>query len=178
MSILGQPPPAKPVAGLLFRDPGWVERVRRALGEHLGAADLAGKPFPFDCTDYYEGEFGPGLSRAFVGFERLVPQDYLKDFKLLCHALERRWSEDGRRRVNIDPGLLTAERLVVATGKNYSHRVYLGEGVFADLQLVYYQGSFQPLPWTYADYKRPDVVAFWNRARSGYLGALGRARRR
>jgi hypothetical protein len=59
--------------------------------------------------------------------------------------------------VNLDPGLLTPENFILATGKNFSHRVYLGNGVFADLTLVYRNGGFHPLPWTYPDYASEEV---------------------
>ena len=94
--------------------------------------------------------------------ERLVPQDQLAAIKLKTNELETRWEVEGQRQVNVDPGILSAERLVLATGKNYIHRIYLGSGVYGDLTLIYSQGSYRPLPWTYPDYQVPETIAMFN----------------
>ena len=80
--------------------------------------------------------------------------------------MEASHSAQGRRRVNIDPGLLLRERFVLATGKNFTHRVYLGQGIYADLTLIYRRDAFQALPWTYPDYTDARLQAFLLRARS------------
>ena len=74
--------------------------------------------------------------------------------------------------MNLDPGLITAERLVLATGKNYSHRIYLGKGIFADLTLVFFKGTYRPLPWTYPDYQDPRTIGMFNKIREKYLRDL------
>ena len=84
------------------------------------------------------------------------------------NELETRWEVEGRRRVNVDPGILSAERLVLATGKNYIHRIYLGSGVYGDLTLIYSKGSYRPLPWTYPDYQVPETIAMFNILRKRY----------
>lgn len=117
---------------------------------------------PFNATLYYEPEFGPGLKRRFLGFGPLVSQDPLRSLvpaKLGTVALEKALSLDGRRRYNLDPGFINHERLVLATGKNYTHRIYLGEGVFADLTLIRRRTGFVVLPWTFPDYALPEVQA-------------------
>jgi hypothetical protein len=75
--------------------------------------------------------------------------------------------------VNLDPGYLTRERLVLATGKNYTHRIYLGGGIFGDLTLTYSRGGFKPLPWSYPDYSRGDLPELLSRMRRKYLWQLG-----
>jgi hypothetical protein len=117
-------------------------------------------------------EMGAPLIRRWASFRSLVPQDTLPAVKRRVQDLETRWSLQDKRRVNIDPGLLTAERLVLATGKNYSHRIYLGQGVFADLTLLFYRGSYHPLPWTYPDYRDPLSLQIFNRLRDRYLRDL------
>ncbi len=107
--------------------------------------------------------------------ERLVEQDALVEVKLVTQRLEAATMKEGRRTVNIDPGILTAERLVLATGKNFTHRIYLGHGVFADLTLVFRKGSFVALPWTYPDYASEESISLWNAARRSYLVRLRRA---
>jgi hypothetical protein len=98
----------------------------------------------------------------------LIGQDQLADIKLVTNALEQARAADGRRRVNIDPGYLLLERFVLATGKNYSHRIYLGRGIYADLTLIYRQGAFRALPWTYPDYGGQPIGHFLHVVRRKY----------
>ncbi len=130
--------------------------------------EMASQLLPFDMTDYYKEEFGAPLLRRFFSLKGLVSQGVLKDVKARAAEFELRYSDNGKRLFNLDPGLITLERLVLATGKNYSHRIYLGDGVFADLTLIYKNGSFQPLNWTYQDYASRETISFWNVVRRAY----------
>jgi hypothetical protein len=98
----------------------------------------------------------------------MIAQDRLPEIKLATNAIEQAHAAGGRRRVNIDPGYLLLERFVLATGKNYSHRIYLGHGIYADLTLIYRQGTFQTLPWTYPDYAEPPLGRFLLAVRGKY----------
>jgi len=122
------------------------------LEDAFGRPDLVSAWMPFDYTSYYAKEMGSELFRRVLAFRSLIPQERIPEIKLLTNAIEQAHAVDGRRRVNIDPGYLLHERFVLATGKNYSHRIYLGQGVYADLTLVFRGGTFQALPWTYPDY--------------------------
>ena len=174
MSTLKIPLPAKLVCSLIFRQEGPMHRAVNALSRLYATIDLESPVMPFDWTSYYEAEFGKDLKRIFLGLSELVPQDALKDIKHNTCRLEGELSSGGKRSVNIDPGILTAERLVLASGKNFPHRIYLGRGVYADLTLVYQKGSFCPLPWTYPDYASQEIIEFWNRVRRSYLLASKR----
>jgi hypothetical protein len=159
MSVPQSPPLAKRVCSVLSSclDVLWPETLA-GLETLFGPADTVSEPLPFDFTTYYDREFGSPIFRRFLSFARLAPQDDLIRAKLATNALETRLiGPDGRRRVNCDPGLLTQERLVLATGKNFTHRVYLGQGIFADLTLVFQAGSWQTLPWTFPDYASPSM---------------------
>lgn len=154
MSVPRPPLPAKLVCSVLSArfDTLWPT-VLTALEERFGPADSISDELPFDFTAYYDRELGAPITRRFLSFARLVPQDDLVAAKLATNALETRLAApDGRRLVNCDPGLLTQERLVLATGKNFTHRIYLGQGLYADLTLVFQAGSWQTLPWTFPDY--------------------------
>ena len=99
----------------------------------------------------------------------VLPLDGLAAVKVATNALERDSAgPDGRRLVNLDPGYLTLERLVLASGKNFTHRVYLGRGIWADLTLIYQGGDWVSLPWTFRDYASAPVQAFLTRVRDGY----------
>lgn len=140
-----------------------------ALSERYGRADFISAPMPFAYTDYYEKEFGGSLVRRFAAFERLIRPESLPDVKNWTNGLEHRLSAEGKRRVNIDPGYLAKAHLILATGKGYAHRPYLREGIYADLTLVYRDGSFHPLPWTYPDYACKETIAMLLRIRGKYL---------
>jgi hypothetical protein len=154
------PLPAKLVVGLLFRDTNIHQQALYSLGETFGALDLLTEPEPFTFTKYYDREMGPGLLRQTLSFLDLVAPDTLAKVKLTTQALEQRLGRDGKRTINIDPGLLSEERLVLATGKNFTHRIYLRDGIYADLTLIYQKGGFQAFPWTYPDYQTPRLLHF------------------
>ena len=140
-----QPPaPAKLFVGLFTSEKTLISNVFSALIDRFGPVDLVSPWLPFDFTTYYEKEMGPSLVRRIFSFSNLIEQPAIVDIKLATNQLEKKWSLNGKRRINLDPGYLLAERLVLATGKNFSHRIYLSKGIYADLTLVYQKGTFQP----------------------------------
>jgi hypothetical protein len=142
------------------------------LTARLGPLDYLSEPFPFVETRYYDRELGTPILRRVASFEALVEQDRLPEIKLWTNELESRHALGGLRQFNLDPGLLTHERLVLATGKNFTHRVYLGRGIWADLTLVYTRGAWQTLPWTFPDYAGPVLQAHLTRIRTLYAGKI------
>lgn len=186
MSELREPLPAQPVLSVMSAEwPAFWPGLRGELEERLGTVDFESEPLLFDHTAFYEPEFGAPIHRRLLAFGPLVGQEELVGLKLWADALERRLARtDGRRRVNLDPGLLTMERVVLATGKNFTHRIYLGQGVFADLTLIYKRGKgWQALPWTFADYASEPLRGWLERIRERYweklqsLGAQGAGER-
>jgi hypothetical protein len=176
LSELTQPEPVKLFVGAFAADPRVLGEVEALLAGKFGLVDWRSPPLRFDRTRYYEKEMGWPLHRRFVAFERLIPPESLVDVKLAAHEIEEAYTDSGRRRVNIDPGYLCAERLVLATGKNYIHRIYLGRGVYADLTLVFSRGSFKRLDWTYPDYGAPEMIAHFNELRARYMTQLRASR--
>lgn len=181
MSRKGTPPHARLVLSLLYREspagtePTWVTSAVEALGAELGPHDYRSPALPFNYTDYYLAEMGAPLARFFLSFRNLVPREKLAEIKHRTDAVERTLSdEQGRRRVNIDPGLLTPESFVLATGKNYAHRIYLGQGVYADLTLVYRGGGYRPLEWTYPDYASDEIRSILSEIRKLLMDATAR----
>ncbi len=168
MSVPGKPKPAKLVIGLFMREKALLEPLAAELNAAFGAVDLVSAWMPFDYTHYYEAEMGTPLFRRLLAFKELIEQQDLPRIKLATNALERRYVRDGRRRVNIDPGYLLYERFVLASGKNFSHRIYIGSGIYADLTLIYQKGDFQKLPWTYPDYADRPIVSFLRQVRGKY----------
>ncbi|MBU2490343.1 MAG: DUF4416 family protein [Proteobacteria bacterium] len=169
MSVPRIPVPAKLVVGALMLDQGLFPDVAKRLVDEFGPVDMASPWFPFLHTGYYESEFGGPLFRRFLAFAEPVEQDALARVKLAANRLEDVYGENGCRRVNLDPGILTAERFVLATGKNFTHRIYLTNGIFADLTLVFGKGTYQPLAWTYPDYREENLIAFLLQVRMKYM---------
>ncbi len=177
MSIPREPLPAKLVCSVLSADlPGLWPGVVAALEARFGPAEVASPVLAFPFTSYYDRELGAPLFRRVLAFARLYPQSGLASAKLFTNALETALAgADGRRRVNLDPGIVTHERLVLATGKNFTHRVYLGQGIFGDLTLVFQSGSWQTLPWTFPDYASPDMRGLLDDIRRRYRRDLREA---
>ncbi len=169
MSEPKQPLPAKLFCGMLMGDEALFDEILNELITKFGTPDLISPWMPFDYTSYYEKEMGESLKRRVFTFEKLVDQEELPDIKLFTNTFEQKYSDQGKRCVNIDPGLLVPERLVLATGKNFTHRIYLGKKIYADLTLIYKKGDFQALPWTFPDYADEPMLSFLRKARSKYM---------
>jgi hypothetical protein len=172
MSTPGPVAPVKPVVSLLLAredlGPALVER----LAGYLGPPDLVGPWWPFDATAYYAPEIGPNLGRRLVSFLHLADPACLADWKVYTNSLEQAFSLGERRLANLDPGYVARERLVLATGKNFPHRIYLNQGIYGDLTLVFGQGRWQSLPWSYPDYTRGELPALLELVRQKYLWQL------
>lgn len=172
MSQPQEPKPVKLVVGIFTKDKGLIKPVAEDLTQIFGPIDLVGPWFVFDFTDYYEPEMGKPLLRRVLAFEKLIEQKDLAAIKIETNQLEQQYLKNNKRLVNIDPGYLMHERFVLATAKNYTHRIYIGKGIYADLTLIYTNGSFHPLPWTYPDYKEKNMLTYLNRVRSKYIIAF------
>jgi len=165
-----QPPkPAKLVISLFMKDKGLIVAVTGALTENFGPVDMVSSWFPFNFTTYYEPEMGAPLFRRVLAFKTLVKQSALADIKTTTNNLEQEYSFSGKRMVNLDPGYMLHERFVLATGKNYSHRIYIGRRIYADLTLIYVKGRFQTLPWTYPDYADESMLTYLEQVRQKYV---------
>ncbi|HDD45395.1 MAG TPA: DUF4416 family protein [Candidatus Desulfofervidus auxilii] len=169
MSELKPPSPVKLIMSLIFHKKDIFESVLPKLIELFGEIDFISEILPFDHTDYYYSEMGKPLFRRLISFLNLILPDELPDIKIKTNNIEKEYAINGKRQINIDPGYITAERLVLATGKNYTHRVYLKDGVYADLTLIYQKGDFQALPWTYPDYASEPLKGLLKLVRKRYL---------
>jgi hypothetical protein len=149
-----------------------IEAAIDDLSQIFGPVDWVSSDLRFDRTTYYAKEMGWPLFRRFISFAELIPPDRLVDIKLETNGVEQRSLQDGNRAVNIDPGYISPERLILATGKNYIHRVYLSKGIYADLTLIFKKGSFIPLQWTYPDYGDPEIIELFNGVRAQYMAQL------
>lgn len=173
MSQPVSPSPAKLVVGMFMAERRMAPAVAERLTARLGAVDLVSPWWAFDFTDYYTAEMGAPLFRRMLSFRGWADQKGLADIKQETNTVEAEFvGDDGRRRVNIDPGYLLPERFVLASGKNFTHRIYIGKGMYADLTLIYQKGAFRSLPWTYPDYADARIQGFLTQVRNKYLADI------
>lgn len=171
-----EPKPVKLFVALLSRHEELFSSVEGDLKALFGSIDSASGPLPWAVTDYYEKEMGSGLLRRFVSFGPLIPPERLPEIKLRTQGWEEnyQWMEGVKRgrRINIDPGYLDAGKVVLASTKNASHRIYLRSGIYGETTLLFHSGSFHPFAYTYPDYLWPETIAFFSELRSLYLNQL------
>jgi hypothetical protein len=170
-------PPARLVCGVISARDAAFERAEARLAEAFGEIASRSPRFPFDFTDYYEPEMGPGLRRGFVAFRSLVDPSTLAAAKIRTNALEREISAElgggaGGRPVNLDPGCLTSAALIMATAKDFAHRIPMRDGIYGHLELLFTRAGVRLLDWTYPDFGRPGVQAFFIAERRRLLADL------
>jgi hypothetical protein len=143
--------------------------AREQSMDQFGPVALISEAFDFTETDYYAATMGPELTKQFFAFERLIDAAALADIKRQANEWEadyaalRRHAEP--RPLNLDPGYITPAKLVLASTKDHAHRIYLRDGIFAEITLAYRAGRWQPLEWTYPDYRRSDYQSFFTQCR-------------
>lgn len=177
MGLSRAPRPVNLICGLISNDPDLMDRAVRLWVEYAGPVDAESPTWPFDSTDYYEPEMGEGLLRRFVSFQQLIDPADLSHQKTLSNEMERRLCYDvGRspdqRPVNLDPGYLSLSKLVLATTKDYSHRLYLRDGIYAESTLHFEAGRWVAWPWTYPDYADGRYHGFFDDVRERYKAKL------
>ncbi len=160
--------PVKLITGFIFKDEPVLEQAVSFLERRFGKMDFESPALKFIHTDYYQAEFGKDLSRKFVSFKKLISPDELARIKIFTNKIEEKLSQGSRRRINIDPGYLDLAKLVLATTKDYAHRIYLNKGIYAEVTLVYQDKMFKPQSWTYPDYRTTEYLEIFNRIRDIY----------
>jgi hypothetical protein len=170
MAQPSQPPEVLLICGMLSTRGDWLEEATAALQEAFGPVAAASEVIAFEWTGYYDEQMGCPLLRQFVAFDRLARGDALAAAKCLTNDLEARFAAEvgptgPPRPVNLDVGYVTGAKLVLASMKDFSHRIYLAHGVFAEVTLLYQGGRWQRLPWTFPDYASGRYDAFLDEAR-------------
>lgn len=138
---------------VLVPGPRPPEALWEALEGRFGPLDYKGPFAPFADTEYYRDEFGEDLHRGFVSFRGLFDPAGLPAFKREAAALETAWSGGGKRTCNLDAGYLDPDKLVLGSYKRGPCKLYLRDGVYADMLLRYAKGRFEPLPWAFPDFR-------------------------
>lgn len=157
------------ISAICFSDRAAAENALVLMTSQWGDLLARSDEYAFRYTQYYGQEMGEELYKFFIVFSRSIDPEKLVEIKLFTNEIEKRSSLAGHRRVNLDPGYLEAAKLVLATTKNFGHRIYLGRGIYGDVQLFWRHGQFQTNPWTYPDYQEPSALRFFTAVRESYL---------
>lgn len=176
MADIGHTQPVNLICGVLAGKAEWLDAARQRLVETFGPTDLDSDIWPFNYTDYYEDQMGPGLLRRFHSLERLIEPGELPATKVATNRMEAALAaaigDPPERPANLDPGYVCRAKLVLATTKDYTHRLYLGQGIYGEATLRWRDGSFAPWEWTYPDYRSKQYIEFFARVRLAYTRKL------
>ena len=173
MGIIKAHLPVKLIIAVTYCPKIDLESVTEALETVYSSIDLRSEIYNFsEFTSYYESEMGHNLMKCFLSFLNLIDPEELPSVKVATNAFEEKYKIDKNRQINLDPGYISQAKLVLATTKNYSHRIYLGQGIFGDVHLHYAEKSYRPQEWTYPDYKSPSSLIFFNKVRQRYVEQL------
>lgn len=171
MGTMRPPKPVKLFVGMLSSDAALFAECGSFLAEAYGPVDAASDVVPWEHTDYYAAEMGTELLRKFIFFERLVDPGELASVKQFTNRIEEAKATQAgsglKRRINLDPGYITEAKVVLASTKDYAHRISIGGPIYAEVTLVYREKSrsFIPLEHTYPDFRTEETRGLFNRAR-------------
>ena len=167
--------PVKLICGIIASKEATFIKAEERLVQLFGPVDTASSLFIFNYTDYYEKQMGKGLKRKFLSFTDLISPEKLGEIKTQTNELEEKIREElkeGRRVINLDPGYLTKSALIMATAKDFAHRIPLQQGIYAHLELLFSKKTFKTLDWTYPDYRTEEYHKFFTEVRRIYLSQM------
>ncbi|MCF7872940.1 MAG: DUF4416 family protein [Candidatus Omnitrophica bacterium] len=169
MLELNFPKPVKFIAAFIYTDNIIYQKTKNKLRKKFGKIDYESNEINFDSTGYYYPEMGKPLFRRFISFKKLKdPAQFIK-IKLFCVKLEKKFSKNNLRTINIDPGYINQAKLVLTTTKDFAHRIYLGKGVYAEVTLFYKDSRFNHLPTTFPDYRTDTYKDIFEQIRNIYI---------
>jgi hypothetical protein len=203
MALAAPAPKVKLICGMISSREALLAQAREVLNGKFGPCDIVSEIMPFDFTHYYDQEMGSPLYRQFVAFEGLCDADVLVEAKVASNEIEQECACCGApldmparipnsgirggmapaqthmggtpmpRPINLDPGYIESGKLVLASMKNFSHRIYMGRGVFGEVTMQYRHGTWAPLPWTFPDYASGRYFGFLDQARERLMSGRG-----
>jgi hypothetical protein len=172
MARIQKPPPARLILSIVYSSLDALADALKVVEKRFGRVQFETMEIPCSDAALYREEMGAPLLRRLFSFERLVSRDALADIKNACHKIEPMFADHVDdyifRTVNIDPGILTPDNLVMASHREYNHRLYLKDGVFAEIALIYAGGQFKRLPWTHPDLCHREAIDFFLRVRESF----------
>ena len=175
MGKIREPKLVKLICGMLSSEEELFHILTEELEAKFGSIDLKTDIIDFFNTNYYEDEMGSNIKRFFISFTDLIDQTVLVDAKLYTQELESKYSTDnGKRRINLDPGYISEGKLVLGTTKDHQHRLYLGSGIYGEVTLKFKDKTFHSWEWTYPDYKTDVYIEYFIKVRDTLRKQLGR----
>lgn len=177
MSTPSEPERVKLVIASTYRDMLILEKVKEIMRDNYGEIDFAGDEYDFDFTDYYSEEMGLNLKKKIFSFRELIFPETITEIKWFTYNLEKKFSVTGKRQINLDPGYITRDNFMLATFKSSPHRIYLRDKVYGEIELIYENGEFKEMRWTYPDYRTKKVKEDLESVRTIYLYQLKELRR-
>jgi hypothetical protein len=173
---LNEPKPVKLIIGILGADRQCLHAAVEAIEAKFGKVDFVSEVWPFEMTDYYKEETGENILRQFVSIDRLVEPGSLAEIKHRTNKLEQELAAQPGlglpRPVNLDPGVIECSKLILATTKNYSHRIYIGKKMYAEVTLIFDKGSWRAFDYTYPDYRQQCYFDFFDKVRTRLVEQL------
>jgi hypothetical protein len=172
MGIVSPPTLVKLFCGIISSYELIVNEAEKNLTEYFGPIDHKAGPIVFNFTDYYTPQMGPNLKRYFISFDQLIDPGRLADIKVTTNKIEEKCASEVNeveRPINLDPGYVAAANMVLASTKNYVHRIYIGHGIYAELEYIYGKNNVNFFKWTYPDYRTESYVQFFIELRKKYL---------
>ncbi|PIP68479.1 MAG: GTP-binding protein [Candidatus Omnitrophica bacterium CG22_combo_CG10-13_8_21_14_all_43_16] len=169
MGSAKKPKAVKLIIGMLARNKKLFEKAEEFFIEELGPMDYQSPVISFKYTSYYKKEMGSSLKRKFISFKKLISPEKIVKIKLLTNLIEEKLSIGNKRQVNVDPGYISDAKLILATTKDYFHRIYLDQGIYAEVTLKWRKHSFEPFEWTYPDYRSKAYLGILNKIRTNLM---------
>lgn len=165
---------AKLFVGVLYSNEKICKKVIGLLVEGFGEIEKESEPYAFDFTDYYEGEMGKNLMKKFIVFKEMISMDELADIKIFTNGIEDKFAKDRKRVINLDPGYLNKEQLVLASVKGSAYKVYLDKGIYAHLILIFKKNSCIELNRTFPDFREKKVQDFFIKIRDNFISGFNK----
>jgi hypothetical protein len=152
---------------LLWKDEKYLLEIENILRKNFSKIIEQTKPFQLSFSKYYIQEMGEPLKKKYILLDKIIDKTNLKEIKIYSMELEKQYSNNQKRKINIDPFYIDTDQLVIATKKYRGNRIYIGDNLYIELELWFHNKSYQPFPWTYLDYK--EYIPFFNQFRKKYL---------
>jgi len=161
--------------GILYSNQMWYLKAIEHLEGKFGEIAMYSPPIPWDFSEYYKDELGDNIIRRFVFFKNLIEQEQIAEIKIITNQIETLLASGNKRNVNIDPGYLTLAKIILASTKDYSHRIYLKDGIYAEVSVIYKKNRFLPHINTYKDFQDERYMEIFLSARK-LLKVINKAR--
>jgi len=172
MSVINYHKPVKLFIGILSSIQTLLKDIEIPLQKRFGKIDLTSEVIPFNFTNYYEKEMGANILRKFICFKDLINPDEISSIKIWTNELEDNYRHNEKydivRPINLDPGYINQSKLILASTKDYYHRIYLQDGILAEVTLFYQDERFKNLPWTFPDYQTEEYKNYFTKVRCLY----------